>query len=749
MNELAAVICSPPWADVGGHDNYDGKYQRFIDRKTDGGKLGQSIGAGYGRTVGQLGGMAVGDLAAILTSPPFADVTQGTNGSFRELRAAWNADPKNKGKPGQSDNQGPGYSHRADADDYGRTAGQLGAMPPGTPPGESPMQCEELDWPMSVCYGQGWGDLICPEAFAHPAKMARGLLGKILDTCLERGFLTPGSLVADPFGGVGTTGLLAAYRGLRAVSVELEKKFHTLSNKNYLQHAEKEWCTCGDEGNAYLRELRRVISEAESGSGTQPEARHETVLSSGVLAGGIEQDTPGPGEPQLERGTVRQPKRLRRDSRKRKVKAGTSAPDGTASRQATGGSGVSPPQGRGQNEQRPEQPGDSHGIEPHEASPPARAEAQATQPDLSAVWNGVRDDRQRQGGTGDLQIPGVQEAAAARVRAEASRQAGSWCPRCGKLIVHFPRIRLGDSRDFARIVGEAGGIVTSPPYADSETFGTDQNNGMRGKRPGKNAGQRGEYGTSPGQLGAMPPGDVAAVLNGVVTSPPYGDCLDTAQHGIKDERRSRNPSDIQTAHYGTTSGQVGRESGDTYWSAVRDIYAQCLLALRPGGWLVVVVKGYVSKRKLVDLPAQTAALLTHLGLDLRIVARAWLVERKEHAGLFGQTVVEEKSRESFFRRLAVKKGSPRIPFETVLFCQKPEGGPGGGIDAAVTSPPYAECVKGDHAERETAGESQAKRRTRGGSLGQSQRNGGYGVSEGQLGALPAGNLDDVLKEDQP
>lgn len=70
--------------------------------------------------------------------------------------------------------------------------------------------------------------------------------------------------------------------------------------------------------------------------------------------------------------------------------------------------------------------------------------------------------------------------------------------------------------------------------------------------------------------------------------------------------------------------------------------------------------------------------------------------------------------------------------------------PRGTLDALITSPPYADSVQGQHKEQETAQESQEKRQTPGGSLGQSQRHGGYGVSEGQIGALKAGLLDGAV-----
>jgi hypothetical protein len=67
----------------------------------------------------------------------------------------------------------------------------------------------------------------------------------------------------------------------------------------------------------------------------------------------------------------------------------------------------------------------------------------------------------------------------------------------------------------------------------------------------------------------------------------------------------------------------------------------------------------------------------------------------------------------------------------------------GGADAVISSPPYAESLKGDSSERETAEDSRAKRITEGGSLGQSCRHSGYG-GPGNLGNLPSGEVDSVV-----
>lgn len=65
------------------------------------------------------------------------------------------------------------------------------------------------------------------------------------------------------------------------------------------------------------------------------------------------------------------------------------------------------------------------------------------------------------------------------------------------------------------------------------------------------------------------------------------------------------------------------------------------------------------------------------------------------------------------------------------------------VEAVVSSPPYAESLRGDNSEQETASESREKRITPGGSLGQSCRHSGYG-GPGNLGNLEAGEVDAVV-----
>lgn len=98
-----------------------------------------------------------------------------------------------------------------------------------------------------------------------------------------------------------------------------------------------------------------------------------------------------------------------------------------------------------------------------------------------------------------------------------------------RYAAHFPRwgsaqLLQGDSRRLAEIVSGAGCVVGSPPYADSFTKSSDDASGSGGRKNGQGGSHGGaiparEYGQTPGQLAALPPGSVDAVIG----SPPYAE----------------------------------------------------------------------------------------------------------------------------------------------------------------------------------------------------------------------------------
>ncbi len=418
----------------------------------------------------------MGNLDAVLCSPPWADSLSPYGGALqaKATRAA------NERRGWRLTDAAYDYKNTNDTTTYGTHPGQLGALKPGEPPVTTTASGVPVQtW--AGCYDSSWKDILFPKAFAHPAKMARGLLERILDFGLAEGFWDKESILGDCFGGVGTTGILCSYRGIRSVSVELEPRFYGLSMATRRLHRHK---------------LARL-----------------------------------------------------------------------------------------------------------------------------------------------------------------------GCP--------LPVYLRGDSRHFAALVGQCGAVVTSPPWQESlgsqdkkfraEGLGQGAGRWAQNRSPESVARLTADYGTTPGNLGNLP----AGTLDGAVTSPPYEDGLGHGGKHCPLAEEKRLPAALANNGYGTPN-----LSGQTYWQAVAAIYAQVRLALKPGGVLAVVVKAFVKDKQIVDLPGQTAQLLTRLGFTVFLEVHASLTHEETHPGLFG-SVTRKRERKSFFRRLAEKKGSPPIDHETVLFCRSP------------------------------------------------------------------------------
>ena len=233
---------------------------------------------------------------------------------------------------------------------------------------------------------------------------------------------------------------------------------------------------------------------------------------------------------------------------------------------------------------------------------------------------------------------------------------------------------------------EVVAVITSPAYArDTEPHGDIHH------REGTELPRR-AYGQSEGQIGHLREGDHEATVQGVVTSAPYvSGGTHPDQTGAWGGKRQSIPKEL--AGYGKTEGQVGRmsegdheavvngesqgqigsEQGDTYWQAVARVYSECFKALKPNGIICVVVKDFVRNKKRVPLCSQTLELLQAIGFKPLERIRAWVVSEAEQKSLMPDVVPDyRKARKSFFRRLAERKGSPRIDWEEVMICQKPD-----------------------------------------------------------------------------
>lgn len=228
--------------------------------------------------------------------------------------------------------------------------------------------------------------------------------------------------------------------------------------------------------------------------------------------------------------------------------------------------------------------------------------------------------------------------------------------------------------------GSLDGVVTSPPFADSDTKPTKLGTGKGTRADGDSAGRnKGDYiyGESPGQIGSLKSGS----LDGVVTSPPFMDSINREGEwgNSLDPQKNSHPKNRSkeyvernkaTERYGSADGQIGQQSGETYWEACAQVYASMRDAMKPDGVAAIVIKDYVAKGARVPLCDQTCTLLESLGFEVFNRCRCWLVKETREPSLFGGEHVKTTERKSFFRRLAEKKGSPRIDWEEVIWCKR-------------------------------------------------------------------------------
>ena len=360
------------------------------------------------------------------------------------------------------------------------------------------------------CYDSSLRGLITSESFAHPAKMAKSLTERIFDHGQAAGYWAPGSLIVDPFGGIGTTGLIGAYRGYNCLSVELESHFVALAHANIDKNARK------------LLSIGRPI-----------------------------------------------PVHVQGDSRNLREYVA-----------AIAGAVTSPPYADAL----------GHGGTPSEEDH-ARGLAHLT--GNTTYSNAIEKQY------------------------DSYRKSGG-----GAGFEAFKRTQQKHSGHYS---DAPAGAVTSPPYADSLQATSDAKAESIKRAQEKYDGAT--YEMTPGAKGMG------------------GD-------------------------YGATPGQLGAMNVPDYWTAVAQVYAELYAILPSGGAAAIVVKDYIKKGKRVDLCHQTAAVLEATGFTVVERCKVWLIHERTTATLFGEDHTKRVERKSFFRRLAEKNGSPHIDWEEVIWAVK-------------------------------------------------------------------------------
>lgn len=409
------------------------------------------------------------------------------------------------------------------------------------------------------CYDASWRDLIVPAAFAHPAKMARGLVARIFDELIASGALERGRIVVDPFGGIGTTAIEGASRGVHVVCCELEPKFFDLAKQNFELHA-YDWAAMG-------RPQPRIVN------------------------------------------------------------------------------------------------GDSRKLRQHVG--PALAECIVSSPPYSSDGLGHCKAHHASNDAGRAAVVGASEKfskadLAGRDYGNTPGQLSNLAPGAVDAVIGSP--------PYAEIASGSGGLNTKPAK-------DGQQGGRSAASPSQDTDSR--YGRAEGQLARMAFGAVADAL---VSSPPYEGSLASSTNGINWEATKRTdnqggghqaPGASANAAYPATDGNVGNATGETFWSAAREIVREAYAVLRPGGTAVWVVKHFVRDKQIVDFPGDWRKLCESVGFETYLEVHAMLVAEETKSHLFDGEVTSRRERKSFFRRLAEKKGSPRIDWETVYFMRKP------------------------------------------------------------------------------
>jgi modification methylase len=159
----------------------------------------------------------------------------------------------------------------------------------------------------------------------------------------------------------------------------------------------------------------------------------------------------------------------------------------------------------------------------------------------------------------------------------------------------------------------------------------------------------------------------------ILTSPPYACEIQMIDKpawlagGSLGDRSSRN--------YSADRANLGHARGDTYRTAMADVYAACAAVLKPGGFLVVVTKNLRAGGELYDLAGDTIRLCRQAGL------RYWQQVIALHAAIRDSTLVP---RPSFWQLSTIRKANARrerlhLPcHEDVLVFRKPAERVGSG-----------------------------------------------------------------------
>lgn len=364
------------------------------------------------------------------------------------------------------------------------------------------------------CYESSWSGFIVPDAYAHPAKFSRALIERILDHCLERGWIKRGDVIADPFGGIGTGGVIAAYRGLAWVGIEIEPRFCVFANRNFELHKDR-WQQLGVpmpriiQGDS--RRFHELVNDGVSATITSPPYA-DTVNSKQHGIDWSKMDPKSTGNRKRGEGTKHA------ETLNNQLAYGCA--DGQIGSLKAGC------------------------VDGCITSPPYAGAGE-----VLGSHNGIDFSKAKEGGK-----------RATEARKASGENYGSTAGQIGALK-SGPIDLVVTSPPYSDIAAGQGGLNTKPPKHPG------QQSGRTATLASQNSDQR--YGATEGQISKLKGGSVDAV----VTSPPYQEAhiaqdmrVNMAAYGTgKDLCRDQGPN------YGATSGQIGQLKGGTVDGVVKHL----------------------------------------------------------------------------------------------------------------------------------------------------------------------------------
>ncbi len=153
-----------------------------------------------------------------------------------------------------------------------------------------------------------------------------------------------------------------------------------------------------------------------------------------------------------------------------------------------------------------------------------------------------------------------------------------------------------------------------------------------------------------------------------IISPPYGLGEGTGHAGVStalmDEKRIFN-------RYGTREGQIGNNIGETYLSAMFQVYSEAYKsAISP---LVTITKNPTKHGNLRRLDIDTILLLENAGYQIIDYHQAMLFTEQRQQTLMAMGSQSAKGQMSFFKRLSYSKGNAVADHEDIIIAAIPQG----------------------------------------------------------------------------